>query len=312
MSVVAARPLVVADSALDLVGNTPMVRLTRFAGSGAAEILVKCEFLNPGGSVKDRIGVGMIRDAEEKGFLKPGGTIIEPTAGNTGVALALVGVARGYRVILCVPEKFSIEKQKVMAALGGTVVRTPDALGMQGAIEKAHALAAEIPGAYVPQQFSNPSNPRVHYDTTGPEIFEQCGGRLDAIAIGAGSTGTFVGVARFLRERLPNLLKVVVETQGSILGGGKAGPHKVEGIGQSFFPEIWDPGLVDEVIAIDDEEAFAAVRELARTEGLLGGGSAGCNVAAARKLARRLGPGKRVVTLIPDGAERYMSQGILG
>jgi cysteine synthase len=183
---------------------------------------------------------------------------------------------------------------------------------MQGAIEKAHALAAEIPGAYVPQQFSNPSNPRVHYDTTGPEIFEQCGGRLDAIAIGAGSTGTFVGVARFLRERLPNLLKVVVETQGSILGGGKAGPHKVEGIGQSFFPEIWDPGLVDEVIAIDDEEAFAAVRELARTEGLLGGGSAGCNVAAARKLARRLGPGKRVVTLIPDGAERYMSQGILG
>ncbi|MGZ5427599.1 MAG: PLP-dependent cysteine synthase family protein, partial [Thermoanaerobaculia bacterium] len=157
MSVLAARPLFVADSALDLVGSTPMVRLSRFAGSGAAEILAKCEFLNPGGSVKDRIGVGMIRDAEEKGFLKPGGTIIEPTAGNTGIGLALAGVARGYRVILCVPEKFSIEKQKVMAALGGTVVRTPDALGMKGAIEKAHALAAEIPGAYVPQQFSNPS-----------------------------------------------------------------------------------------------------------------------------------------------------------
>ena len=180
-----------------------MVRLSRFAGSGAAEILAKCEFLNPGGSVKDRIGVGMIRDAEEKGLLKPGGTIIEPTAGNTGIGLALVGVARGYRVILCVPERFSIEKQKVMTALGGTVVPTPDALGMKGAIDKAHALATEIPGAYVPQQFANPSNPRAHYETTGPEIFEQCEGRLDAIVIGAGSTGTFIGVARFLVERLP-------------------------------------------------------------------------------------------------------------
>ena len=312
MSVLAARPLVVADSALDLVGNTPMVRLSRFAGSGAAEILAKCEFLNPGGSVKDRIGVGMIRDAEERGFLKPGGTIIEPTAGNTGIGLALVGVARGYRVILCVPEKFSIEKQKVMAALGGTVVKTPDALGMKGAIDKAYALAAEIPGAYVPQQFSNPSNPRAHYETTGPEILEQCEGRLDAVVIGVGSTGTYMGVVRFLCERLPSLLRVVVEPQGSIFAGGAPGPHKVEGIGQSFLPEIWDPSLVDEVIAIDDAEAFATVMEIARTEGLLVGGSSGCNAAAARRIARRLGPGKRVVTLLPDGAERYMSQGILG
>jgi len=312
MSVETARPLVVVDSALDLIGNTPMVRLSRFAGSGTAEILAKCEFLNPGGSVKDRIGVGMIRDAEEKGFLKPGGTLIEPTAGNTGIGLALVGVARGYRVILCVPERFSIEKQKVMAALGGTVVRTPDALGMQGAIDKAHALAKEIPGAYVPQQFANPSNPRTHYETTGPEILAQCDGRLDAVVIGAGSTGTFVGVARFLGERLPALLKVVVEPQGSILGGGKAGPHKVEGIGSSFLPGIWDPSLVDEVIAIDDAEAFATVLEIARAEGLLVGGSSGCNAAAARRIARRLGPGKRVVTLLPDGAERYVSKGILG
>ena len=289
-----------------------MVRLSRFAGTGTAEILAKCEFLNPGGSVKDRIGVGMIRDAEEKGFLKPGGTIIEPTAGNTGIGLALVGAARGYRVILCVPEKFSIEKQKVMTALGGTVVRTPDALGMQGAIDKAHALAKEIPGAYVPQQFANPSNPRSHYETTGPEILEQCDGRLDAVVIGAGSTGTFVGVARFLAERQPGLLKVVVEPQGSILGGGKAGPHKVEGIGSSFFPQIWDPSLVDEVIAIDDAEAFATVLEIAKTEGLLVGGSSGCNAAAARRIAHRLGPGKRVVTLLPDGAERYVSKGILG
>ena len=312
MTVAAARPLVVADSALDLIGHTPIVRLSRFAGTGAAEILAKCEFLNPGGSVKDRIGVGMIRDAEEKGFLKPGGTIVEPTAGNTGIGLALVGAARGYRVILCVPEKFSIEKQKVMIALGGSVVRTPDALGMQGAIDKAHALAKDIPGAYVPQQFANPSNPRSHYETTGPEILEQCDGRLDAVVIGAGSTGTFVGVARFLAERLPALLKVVVEPQGSILGGGKAGPHKVEGIGSSFLPEIWDPSLVDEVIAIDDAEAFATVLEIARSEGLLVGGSSGCNAAAARRIARRLGPGKRVVTLLPDGAERYVSKGILG
>lgn len=311
MTVTVNRPLVVADSALDLIGSTPMVRLRRFAGADAAEILAKCEFLNPGGSVKDRLGLGMIAEAERQGFLRTGGTIVEPTAGNTGIGLALVGIARGYKVILCVPEKFSIEKQKVMAALGGTVVRTPDALGMKGAIDKAYELAREIPGAYVPQQFANPSNPKAHYETTGPEIFEQCDGRLDAVAIGAGSTGTFMGVARYLGERLPNLLKVVVEPQGSILGGGKAGPHKVEGIGQSFFPEIWDPKLVDEVVMVDDEEAFAAVRELARTEGLLTGGSSGCNVVAARRIARRLGPGKRVVTLLPDSAERYMSQGIL-
>jgi len=312
MTVLAARPLVVADSALDLVGNTPMVRLSRFAGGGTAEILAKCEFLNPGGSVKDRIGIGMIRDAEEKGFLRPGGTIIEPTAGNTGIGLALVGVARGYRVILCVPERFSIEKQKIMTALGGSVVQTPDALGMKGAIDKAHALAKEIPGAYVPQQFANPSNPRVHYETTGPEILEQCEGRLDAVVIGVGSTGTFVGVARFLAERLPSLLKIAVEPQGSILGGGKPGQHKVEGIGASFIPEIWDPSLVDEIIAIDDQEAFATVLEIARTEGLLVGGSSGCNAAAARRIAHRLGPGKRVVTMLPDGAERYVSKGILG
>ncbi|HEX5856059.1 MAG TPA: cysteine synthase family protein [Thermoanaerobaculia bacterium] len=312
MTVLAARPLVVADSALDLIGSTPMVRLSRFAGGGAAEILAKCEFLNPGGSVKDRIGVGMIRAAEAQGLLKRGGTIIEPTAGNTGIGLALVGVARGYRVILCVPERFSIEKQKVMAALGGTVVPTPDALGMKGAIDRAYALAAEIPGAYVPQQFSNPSNPQTHYETTGPEILEQCEGRLDAVVVGAGSTGTYVGVARFLSERLPAILKVVVEPQGSVLGGGAPGPHKVEGIGASFLPGIWEPSLVDEIVMIDDSEAFATVKEIARTEGLLVGGSSGCNAAAARRIARRLGPGKRVVTLLPDAAERYVSQGILG
>jgi cysteine synthase len=213
-------------------------------------------------------------------------------------------------VILCVPERYSIEKQKIMAALGGTVVRTPNETGMKGAIAKAHELAKEIPGAYVPQQFANPSNPKTHYETTGPEIFEQCEGRLDAILIGAGTSGTFVGVARYLAERLADLLKIVVEPQGSIFGGGAAGPHKVEGIGNSFFPEVYDKSLVNEVITVGDEEAFATVRELAAREGLLVGGSSGCNAAAARRVARRLGPGKRVVTLLPDGAERYMSQGI--
>ncbi|HEV8267650.1 MAG TPA: cysteine synthase A [Thermoanaerobaculia bacterium] len=311
MTVATARPLVVVDSALDLIGNTPMVRLRRFTGAGAAEILAKCEFLNPGGSVKDRLGLGMILEAEKQGKLREGSTIIEPTAGNTGVGLALVGAAKGYRVILCVPQKYSVEKQKLMAALGGTVVTTSNEEGMQGAIRKAHELAAEIPGAYVPQQFSNPSNPKTHYETTGPEIWEQTEGRLDAVVIGCGSTGTFVGVARFLSERLPNLLRVAVEPQGSILGGGPCGSHKVEGIGLSFLPEVLDRSLIDEVIMIDDAEAFSTVKELARTEGLLVGGSSGANAAAARRIARRLGPGKRVVTLLPDPAERYLSKGIL-
>lgn len=312
MTQVAARPLLVCDSVVELIGSTPMVKLRRFSGPDAAEVWAKCEFLNPGGSVKDRLGLGMILAAEREGKLKPGGTIIEPTAGNTGIGLALVGAQRGYTVILCVPKKYSIEKQKVMAALGGTVVTTPDETGMKGAIQRAHQLAAEIPGAYVPQQFSNPSNPRTHYETTGPEIFEQTEGRLDAIAIGCGSTGTFVGVARYLKERLPELHRVVVEPQGSIFGGGAAGPHRVEGIGQSFWPEIMDRTLMDEVMMVNDEEAFAAARELARVEGLLVGGSSGASVTAARRLARRLGPGKRVVTVLSDGAERYLSQGIFG
>ncbi|HUM01717.1 MAG TPA: cysteine synthase A [Thermoanaerobaculia bacterium] len=311
MTVRVARPLVVADSVLDLIGGTPMVRLTRFAGEGAAEILAKCEFLNPGGSVKDRLGIGMILAAERDGTLKPGGTLIEPTAGNTGIGLALVGARRGYRVILVVPEKFSIEKQKIMAALGGTVVVTPTSEGMEGAIRKAFELKAEIPGSCVPQQFANPSNPQAHYDTTGPEIYEQAEGRIDSIVIGIGSAGTFAGVARYLKERLPNVHCVGVEPQGSIFAGGKPGPHKVEGIGQSFWPSILPKDALDEVITIPDDEAFAAVRELAATEGLLTGGSSGCAVVAARQIARRLGPGKRVVTILPDGAERYMSQGIL-
>lgn len=298
------------DNILDLVGNTPMLRLQHIPGPKDAAIFAKLEFLNPGGSVKDRIGVGMIARAERAGLLKKGGTIIEPTAGNTGIGLALAGVRMGYRVILCVPENFSTEKREVMRALGGEVILTPADDGIKGAIEHAETLARDIPNSYVPQQFRNPFNSESHYETTGPEIWEQMDGRIDGFVAGAGSGGTFTGVARCLRERLPNLYCAIVEPQGSVLGGGKAGKHEVEGIGSSFIPPVLDMSLANEVITIVDEPAFEMVGRLAAEEGLLAGSSSGANVAAALQVAQRLGSGKRVVTLIPDGAERYMSKGI--
>ncbi|HEX7151078.1 MAG TPA: cysteine synthase A [Thermoanaerobaculia bacterium] len=299
------------DDILDLVGNTPMLRLKRIAGPEDAEIFVKLEMLNPGFSVKDRIGVGMIQRAERAGLLKKGGTIIEPTAGNTGIGLALAGVQMGYRVILCVPEHFSMEKREVMRALGGEVILTPKDGGMKAAIDKAQELAATIEGAYVPQQFANQFNAESHYETTGPEIWQQMEGRIDAWVAGAGTGGTFSGAARYLREHNPDIHCVVVEPQGSILKGGEAGPHEVEGIGaSSFIPPVLDMTLANEVIQIDDDPAFDMVARLAREEGILGASSAGANVAAALQVAQRLGRGKRVVTLIPDASERYMSKGI--
>lgn len=288
-----------------------MVRLRNIPGPDAADIFVKLEYLNPGGSIKDRIGVGMIARAARAGLLEPGGTIIEPTAGNTGIALALVGVRMGYRVILCVPENFSIEKREVMKALGGEVVLTPKDDGMKGAIARSEELAREIPNSYVPQQFANVFNTESHYETTGPEIYQQMEGRVDAFVTGAGTGGTFTGVARYLRERIPGVYCVVVEPQGSILKGGEAGPHEVEGIGaSSFIPPVLDLSLADEIIQIVDEPAFAMVARLAREEGILGASSAGANVAAALQVAQKLGRGKRVVTIIPDAAERYISKGI--
>ncbi|HJQ41433.1 MAG TPA: cysteine synthase A [Thermoanaerobaculia bacterium] len=302
------RPL---DTVLDLIGNTPMVRLHSIPGPDDAEVYVKMELLSPGFSVKDRIGLGMIERAERAGLLKPGGTIIEPTAGNTGVGLALAGVQLGYRVILCVPEHFSVEKREIMKALGGEVILTPKADGMKAAIAKAEELAKEIEGAYVPQQFVNPFNTEAHYDTTGPEIFEQMDGRVDAWVAGAGTGGTFSGVAQYLRERLPEIACYIVEPQGSILKGGEAGPHEVEGIGAStFIPPVLDMSLANDVITVEDSPAFRIVARLAREEGILAGGSGGANVEAALRVARQLGPGKRVVTLIPDAAERYISKGI--
>jgi len=284
--------------------------MLRLGSIGGGRIYAKLEFLNPGGSVKDRIGVGMIARAEKAGLLKKGGTIIEPTAGNTGIGLALAGVRMGYRVILCVPENFSTEKREVMRALGGEVELTPARGGMQGAIDRAEELARSIPNSYVPQQFKNVFNSESHYETTAPEIWEQMDGRIDGFVAGAGTGGTFTGIARFLRERNPKVYCAIVEPQGSVLGGGKAGKHEVEGIGSSFIPPVLDMSLANEVITIPDDEAFPMVGRLAAEEGVLGGSSAGANVEAALRVAEKLGTNKRVVTIIPDAAERYMSKGI--
>lgn len=300
----------VADDITQLVGDTPMLKLKRLVPHGSAEVYAKLEYLNPGGSLKDRAAIGIIGRAEQDGQLKPGGMIVEATAGNTGIGLALIGVNRGYKVALFVPEKFSEEKVIIMRALGAEVTRTPESEGMEGAINRAKELAASHPGAFMAGQFENPANPDYHYATTAVEIFEQMEGKLDAIVIGAGTAGTFTGVARFMKNRLPKVLTVAVTTQGSVLGGGKAGPHKVEGIGSSFIPKTFDQSVCDEVIAVNDVDAFDMVKQLAAREGVLAGSSAGANVFASLEIARRLGIGKKVVTLIPDSAERYLSKKI--
>jgi cysteine synthase len=306
----AMNPLRVAENITELVGQTPLLHFRRIVPAGAADVFAKLEYLNPGGSVKDRAAIGMIRKAEAQGRLQPGATIVEATAGNTGVGLALIGVNKGYHVIVCVPEKFAEEKVKIMRALGAEVIRTPDEAGMQGAIQKAREVAAKIPGSFTALQFENPSNPEFHYETTAAEIFEQMEGKIDAVVIGVGTGGTFTGVARFMKEKLGGVRCVAVETQGSVLGGGPKGPHKVEGIGSSFIPQTFDPGVCDEIIMVQDQEAFDTVAQLARLEGVLGGSSAGANVYAAIQVAKKLGQGKRVVTVIPDSAERYLSKNI--
>ena len=300
----------VADDITQLVGETPMLRLKRLVSPGSADVFAKLEYLNPGGSVKDRAAIGIIRRAEEDGKLIPGGTIVEATAGNTGIGLALIGVNRGYKVKLFVPERFSEEKVILMRAMGAEVFRTPEADGMEGAIDAAKALVASDPTAFMAGQFENPANPDYHYATTGPEIYEQMEGRIDAIVLGCGTAGTFSGVARYLKEKLPRVLGVVVETQGSIYGGGQPGPHKVEGIGASFIPKTFDRSVCDEVIMVYDDDAFATVKDLAAKEGVLAGSSGGAAVFASLEVAKMLGVGKRVVTIIPDSAERYLSKKI--
>ncbi|MGD0268393.1 MAG: cysteine synthase A [Candidatus Sulfotelmatobacter sp.] len=302
--------LEVADDITQLVGGTPMLRLKRLVPAGSADIFAKLEYLNPGGSVKDRAAIGIIRRAEQEGKLAPGGTIVEATAGNTGIGLALIGVNRGYKVKLFVPENFSQEKVIIMRALGAQVDRTPDQEGMQGAIRRAKELVARDPGAFMAGQFENQANPDYHYETTAVEMFEQMDGKLDAVVLGCGTGGTFSGVARYMKKHVPGVLKVAVTTQGSVLGGGEAGPHKVEGIGNNFIPETFDPAVCDEVIAVNDEDAFATVKQLAAREGVLAGSSGGAVVFAALQVAKRLGAGKRVGTIIPDSAERYLSKKI--
>lgn len=298
-----------AENVLELIGSTPIVRLSRYAPDGA-ELWAKLEFLNPGGSIKDRAALGMIDAAEASGRLRPGATIIEPTAGNTGIGLALIGISRGYRVILVIPDKFVGPKTAVMNALGAEIILTPTEKGMEAAIKKAHEMAASLPNAYVPQQFDNQANPDVHQRTTAVELHEQLGRVPDAIVIGAGTGGTFTGVARHFKALDPAVRAVLVEPQGSIWGGGTAGPHKVEGIGNSFWPGALDRSLVDEVRTVADDPSFLSVRELARKEGLLVGGSSGSAAHAAREVALEMGPGKTVVTIFPDGFERYLGKGI--
>jgi len=287
-----------------------MLQLKRMVPSGSADVFAKLEYLNPGGSVKDRAAIGIIRRAEQDGRLAPGGTIVEATAGNTGIGLALIGVNRGYRVRLFVPEKFSEEKVMIMRALGAEVTRTPDAEGMQGAIRRAKELVAGDPNAFMAGQFENLANPDFHYETTAREIYEQMDGSVDAVVIGCGTCGTFSGVARFLKEKSPRVLAVAVETQGSTLGGGQPGPHKVEGIGTSFTPKTFDPSVCDEIMMVTDEDAFGTVKALAAQEGVLAGSSGGAAVFASLTIAKRLGAGKRVVTIVPDSAERYLSKKI--
>jgi cysteine synthase len=300
----------VSESILDLVGRTPLLRLKQLEPSGGAQIWAKLEYLNPGGSVKDRAALGMVLDAERDGRLTRESVIIEPTAGNTGIGLALIGSQRGYRVILVVPENFSREKLLVMRALGGELVLTPEDDGIRGAIAKARELADTIPHAVVLQQFENQANPEYHHDVTGPEIWEQMQGHVDAIVIGAGTGGTFTGVVRYFRERGSRALAVLVEPQGSIWSGAVRGPHRVEGIGGSFWPGTLDRSLIDEIITVPDDPAFETTRALARACGVLSGGSGGAAVHGAIQVAKRLGAGARVVTVIPDGAERYISKGV--
>ena len=301
----------VAESIIDLVGHTPLLHLSRFAPPPLADVYAKLEWFSPGGSVKDRAALGMILDAERRGKLRPGSTIIEPTAGNTGIGLALIGVARGYHVILCVPEGYAEEKMKLMAALGGEIEYVSREDGISGAIRRARELAATIAGSYIPQQFENRANPDFHEATTAAEIIEQMEGRIDAVVIGAGTSGTFVGVARAAKKINSQTLCVLVEPEGSIYGGHPPGPKKIEGIGQTqFIPEIYDGDLADEILMVMDDEVCGAFRRLAKTEGVLGGWSSAAAAAGAHRIATRLGKGKRIVTVFPDGAERYMSQGI--
>lgn len=293
----------------ELVGKTPLVRIHHVTKGIGAEVLVKLERSNPAGSIKDRVALQMILDAEEKGKLRPGAVIIEPTSGNTGVGLAAFGAVRGYRVILIMPETMSRERQLLLTAYGAQVVLTPGSAGMQGAIDKARELAEEYPGSWIPEQFENPSNPKAHYLSTGPEIWEDTKGQVDILVAGVGTGGTLTGAGRYLKEQKPTVEIVAVEPDRSpLLSGGEAGPHGLQGIGANFIPKILDQELYQEVIRVRDEDAYHMGQRLAREEGILTGITSGAAVWAALEVAKRPeNQGKTIVAILPDTGERYLS-----
>ncbi len=301
------------NSMQELIGNTPLVKLTNVSLPEGVNLFAKLELMNPAGSVKDRIGREMIADAEARGVLKAGGTIVEGTAGNTGLGIAFAALEKGYRVIFVVPTKFSQEKQTLMRALGAEIVNTPREEGMLGAAKKAEEIRDSIPGAIALEQFKNPANPRAHYKTTGPEIYDALEGKIDYFVAGAGSGGTYAGIMKYLKEKNPEIKGVLADPLGSTMGGGEHGDYNIEGIGNDFIPDTMDMSLVDKVIKITDDDAFGGARELAKREGIFAGSSSGGAFSAAKKLAREVaekGKEFNIVVVFPDRGDRYFSKGL--
>ncbi|MBD7970912.1 cysteine synthase A [Paenibacillus gallinarum] len=301
----------VVNNVTELIGGTPLVRLNRVVPKGSAEVYVKLEYQNPGSSVKDRIAISIIEDAEQSGRIKPGDTIVEATSGNTGIGLAMVAAAKGYRSIIVMPETMSLERRNLLRAYGAELVLTPGSEGMNGAVKKAEAIVEENSGYFMAEQFKNQSNVRIHRETTGPEIVEaiqSVGGSLDAFVAGIGTGGTITGAGEVLKESFPDIKIYAVEPAASpILAGGAPGPHKIQGIGANFVPEILNQDVYDEIIHIENEDAFETARQVAKEEGILAGISSGAAIRAALKVAKELGEGKRVVAIVPSNGERYLS-----
>ena len=293
----------------DMIGNTPILKLNHLGVKESVGLYAKLELMNPAGSVKDRVGVYMLRDAEERGLLKPGGTIIEATAGNTGIGIAIAALNKGYRVIFTVPEKFSIEKQKIMKALGAELIHTSREEGMLGAEKKAQELLDQIPGSISLRQFRNPANPLAHYETTGPEIYKQMDGKIDYLVAGAGSGGTFSGIMKHLKEADESIQGVLADPVGSVIGGGEHADYDIEGIGNDFIADTMDISFVDKVIKVTDKDAFDASRLLAAKEGILAGSSSGAALAASLRLADEIDEGN-IVVVFPDRGDRYLSKGL--
>ena len=296
------------QNAIDLIGTTPMVRINKISGLAGGNVYAKMESFNPGGSIKDRICLSMIEAAEKAGKIHQGDTIVEPTSGNTGIGLALVAAVKGYKAILVMPESMSTERFGLLSSFGAEVILTPAIDGMKGSIIEAERLLKENPGYFMPDQFSNPANPEVHRKTTGPEIWDSLNGEIDAFVAAVGTGGTITGVGELLKERKKSIKIIAVEPASSpVLSGGSPGPHKIQGIGAGFIPKVLNRGIIDEVIPVTDDEAFETAKLLAKEEGLMVGISSGANVFAAMKVAKRLGAGKNVVTVLPDTGERYIS-----